>query len=55
MHVILLAPHFPAGQRRFLKALKSVGAMVTGIIDSPLQNIDHEVRGMLDAVEVSTT
>ncbi|NCG21915.1 MAG: ATP-grasp domain-containing protein [Rhodobacterales bacterium] len=52
MHVILLAPHFPAGQRRFLKALKSVGAMVTGIIDSPLQHIDHEVRGMLDAVEV---
>ncbi len=52
MHVILLAPHFPAGQRRFLKALKSVGALVTGIIDTPLSHIDHEVRGMLDAVEV---
>lgn len=52
MHVILLAPHFPAGQRRFLRALKAVGAGVTGIVDSPLEAIDHEVRGLLDAVEV---
>lgn len=52
MHVILLAPHFPAGQRRFLRALKSVGALVTGIVDSPRDRIDHEVLGMLDAVEV---
>ena len=52
MHVILLAPHFPAGQRRFLKALKSVGAMVTGIVDAPISRIDHEVLGLLDAAEV---
>ena len=45
MHVILLAPHFPAGQRRFLRALKAVGAGVTGIVDAPLEAIDHEIRG----------
>ena len=28
MHVIFLAPHFPAGQRRFVKGLKNVGARV---------------------------
>lgn len=52
MHVILLAPHFPAGQRRFLAALKSVGARVTGIVDASLASVDHEVKGMLDDVEV---
>ena len=52
MHVIFLAPHFPAGQRRFLKALKSVGATVTGIVDTPLSHIDSEVKGMLDFAEV---
>ena len=52
MHVILLAPHFPANQRRFLRGLKSVGAMVTGIIDANIHNVDHEVLGMLDAAEV---
>ncbi|TNE91631.1 MAG: ATP-grasp domain-containing protein [Deltaproteobacteria bacterium] len=47
MHVILLAPHFPAGQRRFLRALKSVGAMVTGIVDGP---VDTEVKHFLDQI-----
>ena len=35
MHVILLAPHFPANQLSFARGLKAVGARVTGIIDSP--------------------
>lgn len=52
MHVILLAPHFPAGQRRFLRALKAVGATVTGIVDAPIERIDREVLGLLDAAEV---
>lgn len=52
MHVIFLAPHFPAGQRRFLRALKQVGARVTGIVDSPIERIDHEVLNLLDAAEV---
>lgn len=52
MHVVLIAPHFPAGQRRFLRALKNVGAGVTGIVDAPVERIDSEVLGLLDAVEV---
>lgn len=51
MHVIFLAPHFPANQRRFVRGLKQVGAMVTGIGDAPAHQLDPEVRGMLDAYE----
>lgn len=53
-HVILLAPHFPANQRRFVQGLKAVGALVTGIVDTPWEHVDHEVRGLLDAYEVVT-
>ena len=48
MHVILLAPHFPANQRRFLRGLKAVGARVTGIVDSPIEHVDHEVARVRD-------
>ncbi len=50
MHVIFVCPHFPAGQRRFVRGLKNVGARVTGIVDSPLEYIDSEVKGLLDDV-----
>lgn len=51
MHVLFLAPHFPANQRRFVRGLKNVGAMVTGIGDAPLHALDGEVRGLLDGYE----
>jgi biotin carboxylase len=52
VHVIFLAPHFPANQRRFVRGLKNVGARVTGIIDVPVHALDPEVAGLLDDVEV---
>ncbi len=51
MHVIFLAPHFPAGQRRFVQGLKNVGARVTGIGDAPVDRLPHDVRDMLDGYE----
>jgi len=51
MHVILLAPHFPANQRRFVQGLKNVGARVTGLCDAKPEHIDHQVLGLLDDYE----
>lgn len=51
MHVIFIAPHFPANQRNFVRALKEIGCYVTGIIDSPIQYVDPEVRSYLDHYE----
>jgi formate-dependent phosphoribosylglycinamide formyltransferase (GAR transformylase) len=51
MHVIFLAPHFPAGQRRFVRGLKNVGARVTGIGDMRPEGLDSELRGLLDGYE----
>ncbi len=51
MHVIFLAPHFPANQREFARALKAVGAYVSGIGDAPYGALDHELRGWLDHYE----
>lgn len=51
MHVILVAPHFPANQRQFARALKSVGAYVTGIGEAGVQHLDGELRGWLDHYE----
>ena len=51
MHVILVAPHFPSNQRRFVRGLKNVGARVTGIGDAPASVLDAETRSMLDGYE----
>lgn len=51
MHVILIAPHFPANQRQFARALKSAGAYVTGIGEAAAHQIDGELRGWLDQWE----
>jgi hypothetical protein len=51
MHVILIAPHFPANQRQFARALKSVGAWVTGIGEASVDQLDGELRSWLDAYE----
>lgn len=50
-HVIMVAPHFPANQRRFVRGLKRVGARVTGVCDSPPEALDSEVRDLLDDFE----
>lgn len=50
-HVIMVAPHFPANQRRFVRGLKNVGAMVTGICDAPFEALAPEVRELLDGYE----
>jgi len=50
-HVIFVAPHFPAGQRRFVRGLKAAGAYVTGIGDAPGHTLDGELRHLLDAYE----
>lgn len=51
MHVILIAPHFPANQRQFARALKSVGAYVTGIGEAAPQQLDGELKSWLGAYE----
>lgn len=50
-HVIFVAPHFPAGQRRFVRGLKSVGAHVTGIGDLRPEHLDPELKHLLDGYE----
>jgi hypothetical protein len=50
-HVIAVAPNFPANQRRFVRGLKSVGAHVTGLGDTPPERLDPEIRELLDGYE----
>ena len=51
MHVIFIAPHFPANQRSFVRALKEIGCRVSGIIDVEYRYVDSEVKGYLDDYE----
>ena len=43
MHVLFVEPAFPKNQREFVRALRQVGAQVTGIGESPLEAIDSDV------------
>lgn len=47
MHVLFVAPHFPAGQRQFVRALHAVGARVTGIGEYPPEHLDSELKSYL--------
>jgi hypothetical protein len=51
MHVIFLAPHFPANQRQFVRALHQVGAQVTGIGDVPVEALDPQLKSWLSGYE----
>lgn len=51
MHVIFIEPAFPANQREFPRALRQIGARVTGIGERPLENLDPELRGWLHGYE----
>lgn len=51
MHVLFMAPHFPANQRQFVRALHAVGAKVTGIGDAPAEYLDGELKSWLHGYE----
>ncbi len=51
MHVVLIAPHFPANQRQFARALRQVGAYVTGIGEWPISSLGDDLRSWLDGYE----
>jgi hypothetical protein len=51
MHVLFMAPHFPANQRQFVRALHAVGARVTGIGDVPADHLDGELKSWLHGYE----
>ncbi|MCK6511411.1 ATP-grasp domain-containing protein [Myxococcota bacterium] len=51
MHIIFLAPHFPSNQRQFVRALAGIGARVSGIGETPLSHLDHEIKGWLYGYE----
>ena len=48
MHVIYVEPAFPRNQLEFPRALKTVGAKVTGIGEAPADALDSELKGWLD-------
>ena len=51
MHVLFVEPSFPRNQREFVRALKAVGATVTGIGEAPVAALDSELKGWLDHYE----
>ncbi len=51
MHVLFVAPHFPAYQRQFVRALKSVGAAVTGIGEAHPGSLPDALKSWLDGYE----
>jgi hypothetical protein len=51
MHVLFVAPRFPLNQPEFVRALKQVGAQVTGIGEDPAHWLPHDVARWLDGYE----
>jgi formate-dependent phosphoribosylglycinamide formyltransferase (GAR transformylase) len=51
VHVVFVEPRFPANQRRFVRALKEVGAGVTGIGEAPREALGDDLQGWLDGYE----
>jgi formate-dependent phosphoribosylglycinamide formyltransferase (GAR transformylase) len=51
MHVVLVEPSFPFNQREFARALKGVGATVTGIGERPKASLDEGLRSWLTHFE----
>lgn len=51
MHVLFVEPSFPYNQKKFVHALKDVGAFVTGIGERPADALDGELRSWLDGYE----
>ncbi|MEL7061419.1 MAG: ATP-grasp domain-containing protein [Acidobacteriota bacterium] len=51
MHVLFVEPSFPYNQRQFVRALREVGATVTGIGEVPKDSLPGEVRNWLHHYE----
>jgi hypothetical protein len=51
IHVIFLEPGFPGNQREFVRALRQVGALVSGIGTIPLHSYDGELQSWLHGYE----
>lgn len=51
MHILFVAPHFPAGQKPFVRALHAVGARITGIGEAPIEYLDGELESWLHGYE----
>jgi carbamoylphosphate synthase large subunit len=51
MHVIFVEPCFPYNQRQFVRALREVGATVTGIGEIPTDSLPNEIKGWLHHYE----
>jgi hypothetical protein len=47
MHVVFVEPAFPKNQRQFVRALRAVGARVTGIGERALDSLDGELEDWL--------
>ena len=45
MHILVIAPNLPSNQREFVRALKGVGAVVTGIGDTNVEHLDEQLKG----------
>jgi Carbamoyl-phosphate synthase L chain, ATP binding domain len=50
-HVIFLEPGFPANQRDFVRALRQVGALVSGIGTAPVSSYDSELQSWMYSYE----
>jgi hypothetical protein len=51
MHVLFIAPNFPANQREFVRALHGLGVKVTGIGDTKPQYIDSQLQSWMHGYE----
>ena len=47
MHIVFVEPAFPANQKRFVRALKEIGANVYGIGERPAEWMDDETRSAM--------
>lgn len=51
MHVLFVAPEFPANQKHYVRALHAIGARVTGIGERPAGWLSDDLKGWLDGYE----
>ncbi|MEM9555042.1 MAG: ATP-grasp domain-containing protein [Acidobacteriota bacterium] len=51
MHVLFVEPAFPRNQKQFVRALRAVGATVTGIGEAPLHALPDDIKSWLSHYE----
>ena len=51
MHVLFVAPEFPANQKQYVRALHAIGARVTGIGERPAAWLDDDLKRWLYGYE----